>query len=70
MLILCILGLGIVIILGLNLDETSVGDFVVKLNHTGFYTQALVWVRMQNGVKGWESMVELQRQYHFTSYLV
>jgi len=68
-LILCLLGFGVVNIIGLNPDEVQVGDFVVELSNNGFYTRAQVWIRMYNGAGGWESTVELQRQYHFTSYL-
>jgi hypothetical protein len=39
-LILCLLGFGVVNIIGLNLDEVQVGDFVVELSNNGFYTRA------------------------------
>jgi len=65
-----LLGFGVVNIIRLNPDEVQVGDFVVELSNNGFYTRAQVWIRMCNGAGGWESTAELQRQYHFTSYLV
>jgi hypothetical protein len=64
-----LLGFGVVNIMRLNPDEVQVGDFVVELSNNGFYTRAQVWIRMRNGAGGWESIAELQRQYHFTSYL-
>jgi hypothetical protein len=39
-LILCLLGFGVVNIIGLNPDEVQVGDFVVELSNNGFYTWA------------------------------
>jgi hypothetical protein len=39
-LILCLLGFGVVNIIGLNPDEVQVGDFVVDLSNNGFYTRA------------------------------
>jgi hypothetical protein len=64
-----LLGFGIVILMGINSDEAQIGDIVVKIAHNGFYTHAQVWVKIRTGARGWESTSELQRQYHYTSYL-
>jgi hypothetical protein len=69
-LILRLLGFGIVILVGINLNEAQVGDVAVEITHNGFYTRAQVWVKIRNGARGWESTSQLQRQYHYTSYLV
>jgi hypothetical protein len=68
-LILQMLGFGVVIIVGVNLDEAQIGDVVVEIAHNGFYTYAQVWMRISNGVGGWESTLELQRQFDYTSCL-
>jgi uncharacterized membrane protein SirB2 len=41
-LVLCLLGLGIVVIVKINLNEAQVGDLVVKLNHNNIYTRVQV----------------------------
>jgi hypothetical protein len=53
--------------MGVNLDEARVGDVAVEIAHNGFCTCAQVWMRIRDGVGGWESTFELQRQYHYTS---
>jgi len=63
------LGFGIVVIMGVNPDEDWVGDVVMEITHNGFYTYAQVWMRIRDGVGGWESTCKLQRQYHYISYL-
>jgi hypothetical protein len=63
------LGFGIVIFMGINRDEAQIGDAVVEITHNGFYTRVQVWVKIRNGARGWESTLELHRQYHYTSYL-
>jgi hypothetical protein len=68
-LILRILGFGIVVIVGVNSDEAQVGNVAMEIAHNGFYTCARVWMRIRDGAGGWESTSELQRQYHYTSYL-
>jgi len=50
-------------------DEVQVGDVAVKIAHNGFYTHAQVWLKLRNEARGWGSTSELQRQYHYTSYL-
>jgi len=64
------LGFGVVMLVGINLNEAQVGDVEVEITHNGFYTRAQVWLKIRNGVRGWGSTLELQRQYHYTSYLV
>jgi hypothetical protein len=58
-LILCLLGLGIVVIVIINSNEAQVGDLVIKLSHSKFYTKVQVWIRMHNGLGGWESATSL-----------
>jgi hypothetical protein len=69
-LILHLLGFGIMILMGINPNEAHIGDVAVKITHNGFYTRVQVWVKIRNGVGGWESTSDLQKQYHYTSYLV
>jgi hypothetical protein len=69
MVILRFLGFGIVTIIGIDLDEAQVGDVAVKLAHNGFYTRAQIWLKLRDGARGWGSTLELQKQYHYTSYL-
>jgi hypothetical protein len=57
------------ILMGINPDEAQIGDVVVEIIQNGFYTCAQVWVKIRNGARGWESTLELQRQYHHISYL-
>jgi len=64
-----LLGFGVVIIVGINRDETWIGDVVVEIIHNGFCTHVQVWINIRNGAGGWESTLELHRQYHYTSYL-
>ncbi len=68
--ILRFLGFGIVRIVGINPDQVRVGDIVVEVSHSGFYTSARVWVRVTDGARGWAWTSELQDSFHFTSYLV
>jgi hypothetical protein len=62
-------GFGIVIIVGVNPDEARIGDVEVEITHNGFYTRVQVWMKIRDGVGGWESTSKLQKQYHYTSYL-
>jgi hypothetical protein len=68
-LILQMLLFGIVIIVGVNPDEVWIGDVVVEIAHNGLCTHAQVWMKIRDGTRGWELTSELQRQYHYTSYL-
>jgi hypothetical protein len=63
------LGFGVVAIIGMSPNEAQARDIVVELMHNGFYTRALVWVKMQDGARTWVLSTRFQRQYHFTSYL-
>jgi len=67
--ILRFLGFGIVRIIGINPDQARVGDIVVEVSHSGFYTSARVWVRVTDGARGWAWTSELQDSLYFTSYL-
>jgi len=67
--ILQFLGFGIVRIVGINPDQARVGDIVVEVSHSGFYTSVRVWVRVTDGARGWAWTLELQNNFHFTSYL-
>jgi hypothetical protein len=67
--ILRFLGFGVVRLVGIDLDEARVGDIVVKVAHSGFYTSAKVWLKVIDGTRGWASTSELQTNFYFTSYL-
>jgi hypothetical protein len=54
---------------GINPNEVQVGDVAVEIVHNGFYTHVQVWLKLRNGARGWGLTLELQRQYHYTSYL-
>ncbi len=54
------------IFVGINSDEAQIGDVAVEITHNGFHTRAQVY---GNGARGWESTLELQKPYHYTSYL-
>ncbi len=68
-LILRLLGFGIMIFMGINPDEAQVGDVVIEITQNSFYTRVPVWVKIRNIARGWESTLELQKQYYHTSYL-
>jgi len=65
-----LLGFSVVTFVGIDLDEAQVGDVVVEIVRNGFYTHPQVWLKLRIGTRGWGSTLELQRQYHYTSYLV
>ncbi len=56
------LGFGVIAIIGMSPNETQARDIVVKLMCNGFCTKAQVWVKMQDGARGWVSSVRFQRQ--------
>jgi hypothetical protein len=58
--ILRFLGFEVVRIVRIDPDEARVGDIVVKVAHSGFYTRARVWLKQIDGVRGWASSLELQ----------
>jgi hypothetical protein len=60
------LGFGIVVVVGVNLDKARIGDVAVEIAHNGFYTHAQVWMKLRDGARGWKSTSELQKQYHYT----
>jgi len=45
--------------MGVNPDETRVGDVAMEITHNGFYTHAQVWMRIRDGARGWESTSKL-----------
>jgi hypothetical protein len=63
------LGFGVVAIIGVSPDEAQSRDIIVELMHNGFCMKAQVWVKIQDGTRGWVSSARFQKQYHFTSYL-
>jgi hypothetical protein len=67
--ILRFLGFGVVRLVGIDSDEARVGDIVVEVAHSGFYTRAQVWLKVVDGARGWTSTSELQTNFYFTSYL-
>jgi hypothetical protein len=68
-LILRLLGFSVVILVDINPNEVQIEDVAVEIVHNGFYISVQVWVKIRNGARGWESTLELQKQYHYTSYL-
>jgi hypothetical protein len=54
---------------GIDPNEVRVGDVAVEIAHNDFYTHSQVWLKLRDGARGWGSTSELQRQYHYTSYL-
>jgi hypothetical protein len=67
--ILRFLGFGVVKLVGIDPDEARVGDIVVEVAHSGFYTRAQVWLKVIDGARGWASTSNLQTNFYFTSYL-
>jgi hypothetical protein len=67
--ILRFLGFGVVRLVGIDPHEARVGDIVVEVAHSGFYTCAQVWLKVVDGASGWTSTSELQTNFYFTSYL-
>jgi hypothetical protein len=63
------LGFGVVAIVEVSLDKSQAGDIAVELIHNEFCTRVQVWVKMQDGARGWVSSTRFQQQYHFTSYI-
>jgi len=54
--VLRFLGFGVITIVGVDPDEARVGDIAIEIAHSGFYTRAEVWVRVNNGARGWVSI--------------
>jgi hypothetical protein len=57
--ILHFLGFGVITLVGIDLEVARVGDVAVEVAHSGFHTQAKVWLRVRNGVDGWVSISQL-----------
>jgi hypothetical protein len=58
-LILRMSGFGTMVIVGVNLDEAWIGDVAMVIARNGFCTRAQVWMRIRDGVGGWESTSKL-----------
>jgi len=56
-------------LVGIDPDEARVGGIAVEVAHSGFYTRAKIWLKVKDGARGWVSILELQTQYYYTSYL-
>jgi len=54
--VLRFLGFGVITIVRVDPDEARVGDIAIEIAHSGFYTRAEVWVRVNNGARGWVSI--------------
>ncbi len=67
--ILHFLGFGVVRLVRIDPNEARVGDIVVEVVHSGFYTCAQVWLKVIDGARGWASTSDLQTNFYFTSYL-
>jgi len=67
--ILRLLGFGVVRLVRIYPAEARVGDIVVEVAHSGFYTHAQVWLKVIDGARGWASTSQLQTQFYYTSYL-
>jgi hypothetical protein len=63
------LGFGVVRIVGIDPNEALVGDIVVEVAHSGFYTCARVWVKVFNGTRAWTSTSDSQDNFYFASFL-
>jgi hypothetical protein len=67
--ILRFLGFGVVRLVGIDPDATRVGDIVVEVTHSGFYTRARVWLKVTDGARAWVYTSELHEHFYYTSYL-
>ncbi len=45
--VLCLLGFGVVTLVGIDPEEARVGDIAVEVAHSGFYTRAKVWLKVR-----------------------
>ncbi len=56
-----LLGFGVMSIVRLHPNEAQIGDFTIELNNN-FITNFMhgqVWMKIRNGTRSWESIVEL-----------
>jgi len=51
--ILRFLGVGVIRLVGIKLDQARVGDIAVEVIHSGFYTRARVWLKVADGARDW-----------------
>jgi hypothetical protein len=49
--ILHLLGFGVVIFVGIDINEAQVGDVTVEITHNGFYIGIQIWLKLKNGAK-------------------
>jgi hypothetical protein len=63
------LGFGVITIVGIDPDQARIGDVAIEIAQSGFYTRTEVWVKVNNGTRGWVSISQFQAQYHYTTYL-
>jgi hypothetical protein len=63
------LGFGVIRLVGIEPDLARVGDIVVEVTHSGYFTRARVWLKVVDGARGWTCTSELQSSFYFTSYL-
>ncbi len=49
--ILRFLGVGVIRLVGIELDQARVGDIAVEVVHSGFYTRARVWLKVADGAR-------------------
>ncbi len=50
--VLRFLGFGVITIVGIDPEEARIGDIVIEIAHSGFYTRTEVWVKVNNGSRG------------------
>jgi hypothetical protein len=67
--ILRVVGFGVITIVGIDPEQARIGDIAVEIAHSGFHTHAEVWVKVNNGSRGWVSTSQFQAQYYHTTYL-
>jgi hypothetical protein len=64
-----LVGFGVVTVVGFNPAKAQVGDIAIKITHNRHVFRVRMWVKSQDGASNWYTSLELQQQFHFTSYL-
>ncbi len=67
--VLRFLGFGVVSLVGIDPATARVGDLVVEINHSGYYTRVRVWLKITDGARAWARTSESQENFFYTSYL-
>ncbi len=67
--ILRALGFGVVRIVGIEPCQARIGDIVVEVTHSGYFTRARVLLKAIDGADEWTCTSEFQSSFYFTSYL-